>query len=156
MRVAPLLAALASAAACARALPASGPAAGPAAPGAPAGKPHGPAGAHQPAGPHPGAPAGPGKKTGKTPAGECRAVPPRLAHELIGVLWVCADYAVSSKVPGIPFDLGPSYAGYVPIGAASKKRDLFFWQFPASEGVGHDDLVIWLNGGELGRSREAR
>lgn len=58
------------------------------------------------------------------------------------------DFAVADRVPGIPFSLGKSWAGNLPI--SDKKHDpnqLFFWLFPPSEGVGHDDVVVWLNGG---------
>ncbi|CEH17537.1 Serine carboxypeptidases (lysosomal cathepsin A) [Ceraceosorus bombacis] len=59
-----------------------------------------------------------------------------------------SDFAVADRVPGIPFSLGKSWAGNLPI--TNKKDDpnqLFFWLFPPSEGVGHDDVVVWLNGG---------
>ncbi|CAO1626065.1 unnamed protein product [Sympodiomycopsis kandeliae] len=62
-----------------------------------------------------------------------------------------AFYVDGAHIPGISNqtgDLGPSYAGLLPI--SQKKNDnqkLFFWWWPNSGDVGKDDLVIWLNGG---------
>ena len=51
-----------------------------------------------------------------------------------------------NKIPDVDFDIGPSWAGLMPIGD-SKDRELYFWFFPAENSTFDDDLVIWLNGG---------
>lgn len=53
-----------------------------------------------------------------------------------------------TRLPNISFELPPSWAGYEPVSdAKDEQRQLYFWMFPAEGDVGHDDLIIWLNGG---------
>ncbi|CAO1636521.1 unnamed protein product [Parajaminaea phylloscopi] len=60
-------------------------------------------------------------------------------------------YVDGAHIPGISNqtgDLGPSYAGLLPISAnPNDDRKFFFWWWPHNGTVGSDDLVIWLNGG---------
>ncbi|WFD42919.1 carboxypeptidase D [Malassezia psittaci] len=52
------------------------------------------------------------------------------------------------NVPGIPFKLPHSWAGNLPISAKKNESDeLFFWLWEPANDVGHDDVVVWLNGG---------
>ncbi|KAH7143783.1 Alpha/Beta hydrolase protein [Dactylonectria macrodidyma] len=51
-------------------------------------------------------------------------------------------------IPDVPFDIGESYAGLLPISKSKKeKRELFFWFFPSTNPHAGDEVVIWLNGG---------
>lgn len=53
-----------------------------------------------------------------------------------------------SAIPGIPFDIGESYAGTLPInGNASNENQLYFWFFPSENVNATDEITIWLNGG---------
>lgn len=46
------------------------------------------------------------------------------------------------------FPIPPSWAGNIPVsGNPGEDRQLYFWMFPATGDIGHDDVVIWLNGG---------
>ena len=52
-------------------------------------------------------------------------------------------------IPDVPYDIGESYAGLLPISdAADETRELFFWFFPTTNPVCAEEVVIWLNGGE--------
>lgn len=51
-------------------------------------------------------------------------------------------------IPDVPFDIGESYAGLLPISdAPNETRELFFWFFPTTNPAPTDEIVIWLNGG---------
>ncbi|OQO05505.1 hypothetical protein B0A48_09274 [Cryoendolithus antarcticus] len=53
-----------------------------------------------------------------------------------------------TAVPDVPFDVGESYAGLLPIsGAANETRELFFWFFPTTNPVCREEITIWFNGG---------
>ncbi|KAJ3175340.1 hypothetical protein HDU87_006290 [Geranomyces variabilis] len=59
-----------------------------------------------------------------------------------------------SSLPDVPFNVGESYAGLLPISTApNEPRQLYFWFFPSDateikDNVGSDsELLIWLNGG---------
>ncbi|KAH9483197.1 putative serine carboxypeptidase [Psilocybe cubensis] len=53
-----------------------------------------------------------------------------------------------STIPEVDFDVGPSYAGLLPIsGNKSETRQLFFWFFPPGPQGSPDDLIFWTNGG---------
>ncbi|PPR04910.1 hypothetical protein CVT24_007154 [Panaeolus cyanescens] len=53
-----------------------------------------------------------------------------------------------STIPDVAFDVGPSYAGLLPIsGDKNEKRKLFFWFFPPGPTGSADDLIFWTNGG---------
>lgn len=51
-------------------------------------------------------------------------------------------------LPKVTFDLPTSWAGTLPVSnKTDESKELFFWLFPPANDVGHDDVVIWLNGG---------
>ncbi|KAK3618648.1 hypothetical protein LTR56_024507 [Elasticomyces elasticus] len=69
-------------------------------------------------------------------------------------------------IPDVPFDIGESYAGLLPIsGASNETRELYFWFFPStseyrwlslardtanpssSDPDAGEEITIWLNGG---------
>lgn len=61
--------------------------------------------------------------------------------------------------PHIPFDIGESYGGNLPISRSgvaanttgssnsSTEQQLFFWFFPSENPAATDEIMIWLNGG---------
>jgi carboxypeptidase D len=52
-------------------------------------------------------------------------------------------------IPDVPFDIGESYAGLLPISSSpDETRQLFFWFFPTTNPEKTDEIVIWMNGGE--------
>ncbi|KAL5512219.1 hypothetical protein ACEPAG_3504 [Sanghuangporus baumii] len=53
-----------------------------------------------------------------------------------------------ASLPEVDFDIGPSWAGLLPIsGNANETRKLFFWFFPPGPQGSSDDLIFWTNGG---------
>jgi carboxypeptidase D len=51
-------------------------------------------------------------------------------------------------LPDVPFDIGESYAGLLPIsGNANETRELFFWFFPTTNSDPQEEITIWFNGG---------
>ncbi|KIL59166.1 hypothetical protein M378DRAFT_15030 [Amanita muscaria Koide BX008] len=53
-----------------------------------------------------------------------------------------------TSIPFVDWDVGPSWAGLLPISsAANETRKLFFWFFPPAKGGSLDDLIFWTNGG---------
>ncbi|KAG8529478.1 uncharacterized protein KY384_006115 [Bacidia gigantensis] len=51
-------------------------------------------------------------------------------------------------IPDVPFDIGESYAGLLPISSDSNEtRQLYFWYFPSGNPAAEDEITIWLNGG---------
>lgn len=46
----------------------------------------------------------------------------------------------------VPFPIGESYAGEIPI-ANSSSSELFFWFFPSTNPAASNEIVLWLNGG---------
>jgi carboxypeptidase D len=47
-------------------------------------------------------------------------------------------------IPDVPFDIGESYAGLLPISQAEdEERQLFFWFFPSTNPHAGDEVVIW-------------
>jgi carboxypeptidase D len=51
-------------------------------------------------------------------------------------------------IPEVPFDIGESYAGLLPISDDPEEtRKLFFWFFPSTQAQTPEEVVIWLNGG---------
>ncbi|KIM92983.1 hypothetical protein OIDMADRAFT_46481 [Oidiodendron maius Zn] len=53
-----------------------------------------------------------------------------------------------NSLPDIPFDVGDSYAGLLPISKnANETRELFFWFFPSRNDAVKDEVTIWLQGG---------
>ncbi|KAF9736664.1 serine carboxypeptidase [Paraphaeosphaeria minitans] len=60
------------------------------------------------------------------------------------------QFAVNgSDIPEVPFDIGESYAGLLPISEdPNESRQLFFWYIPETSDVETPkEVVIWLNGG---------
>ncbi|KAL5397335.1 hypothetical protein PMIN06_002697 [Paraphaeosphaeria minitans] len=59
------------------------------------------------------------------------------------------QFAVNgSDIPEVPFDIGESYAGLLPISEdPNESRQLFFWFFPSTQVETPKEVVIWLNGG---------
>ncbi|QRV94665.1 Serine carboxypeptidase [Ceratobasidium sp. AG-Ba] len=59
------------------------------------------------------------------------------------------DFLVDgTKIPDVDFDVGPSWAGLMPISNnANETRKLFFWFWPTTNAQHTDDLVFWTNGG---------
>ncbi|KAK0524894.1 hypothetical protein OC842_005682 [Tilletia horrida] len=56
-----------------------------------------------------------------------------------------AEYKVPKRVPGIPFALNDSYAGYVPVAKNDSSRAIYFWMFPAEKPT--RNTILWLQGG---------
>ncbi|KXN88358.1 Carboxypeptidase cpdS [Leucoagaricus sp. SymC.cos] len=53
-----------------------------------------------------------------------------------------------TSIPEVDFDVGPSWAGLLPISnKANETRQLFFWFFPPGPQGSLDDLIFWTNGG---------
>lgn len=53
-----------------------------------------------------------------------------------------------TAIPDVPFDVGESYAGLLPISASpDETRELFFWFFPTTNPVCREEITIWFNGG---------
>jgi carboxypeptidase D len=51
-------------------------------------------------------------------------------------------------IPDVPFDIGESYAGLLPIsGDPDETRELFFWFFPTTNADPKEEIAIWFNGG---------
>ncbi|KAK3213762.1 hypothetical protein GRF29_28g874914 [Pseudopithomyces chartarum] len=59
------------------------------------------------------------------------------------------QFAVNGTgIPEVPFDIGESYAGLLPISDdPDESRQLFFWFFPSTQAETPKEVVIWLNGG---------
>ncbi|CCM04962.1 uncharacterized protein FIBRA_07159 [Fibroporia radiculosa] len=57
-------------------------------------------------------------------------------------------YVDGANIPLVDFDVGPSWAGLLPISdAPDETRQLFFWFFPPGPQGSLDDLIFWTNGG---------
>ena len=53
-------------------------------------------------------------------------------------------YVDGSHLPEVDFDIGPSWAGLLPIsGNANETRQLFFWFYPPGPEGSLDDLIFW-------------
>ncbi|KAF2234151.1 serine carboxypeptidase [Viridothelium virens] len=53
-----------------------------------------------------------------------------------------------TAIPDIPFDIGESYAGLLPISdQLNETRKLYFWFFPSQNPNATDEITIWFNGG---------
>lgn len=51
-------------------------------------------------------------------------------------------------IPDVDFDVGESYAGYLPISdKPDDENELFFWFFPSSSDTKEKEILLWLNGG---------
>ncbi|KAF9648151.1 alpha/beta-hydrolase [Thelephora ganbajun] len=59
-----------------------------------------------------------------------------------------AFYVDGKTIPEVDWDVGPSWAGLLPIsGNKDETRKLFFWFFPPGPTGSADSLTIWTNGG---------
>ncbi|KAF9652110.1 alpha/beta-hydrolase [Thelephora ganbajun] len=59
-----------------------------------------------------------------------------------------AFYVDGKTIPEVDWDVGPSWAGLLPIsGNKDETRKLFFWFFPPGPTGSTDSLTIWTNGG---------
>ncbi|KAF9783688.1 alpha/beta-hydrolase [Thelephora terrestris] len=59
-----------------------------------------------------------------------------------------AFYVDGANIPDVDWDIGPSWAGLLPISGDEKEtRQLFFWFFPPGPTGSEDSLTIWTNGG---------
>ncbi|KAF8350959.1 Alpha/Beta hydrolase protein [Amanita rubescens] len=57
-------------------------------------------------------------------------------------------YVDGNKIPLVQWDVGPSWAGLLPISNdPGETRKLFFWFFPPGPNGSLDDLIFWTNGG---------
>ncbi|KAG1817704.1 Alpha/Beta hydrolase protein [Suillus subaureus] len=57
-------------------------------------------------------------------------------------------YIDGRSLPLVDFDVGPSWAGLLPISnSPNETRQLFFWFFPPGPQGSLDDLIFWTNGG---------
>lgn len=57
-------------------------------------------------------------------------------------------YVDGTSLPLVDFDVGPSWAGLLPISnSPDETRQLFFWFFPPGPEGSLDDLIFWTNGG---------
>jgi carboxypeptidase D len=53
-----------------------------------------------------------------------------------------------TAIPDVDFDVGESYAGYLPISDdPDDENELFFWFFPSSGNETQKEILLWLNGG---------
>lgn len=52
-----------------------------------------------------------------------------------------------TTIPDVKFDVGQSFAGSLPVGAANNGSSMFFWFFPTTAENAPKEIVIWLNGG---------
>ena len=58
------------------------------------------------------------------------------------------EFEIPTRLPNISVEIPPSWGGYQPVSQRpNETRQIYFWMFPATEKVGHDDLVIFFNGG---------
>ncbi|KAG1785880.1 Alpha/Beta hydrolase protein [Suillus plorans] len=57
-------------------------------------------------------------------------------------------YVDGTSLPLVDFDVGPSWAGLLPISnSPNETRQLYFWFFPPGPEGSLDDLIFWTNGG---------
>lgn len=53
-----------------------------------------------------------------------------------------------SAIPDVAFDVGPSFAGQLPISSSpGEQSKLYFWFFPSTNPKAEKEILIWLNGG---------
>ena len=46
-----------------------------------------------------------------------------------------------TKIPDVPFDIGESYAGLLPVSSHSNEtRELYFWYFPSANPAAEDEV----------------
>jgi hypothetical protein len=53
-----------------------------------------------------------------------------------------------TALPDVPFDVGESYAGLLPISSSpDETRELYFWFFPSTNPNATNEITAWFNGG---------
>ena len=53
-------------------------------------------------------------------------------------------FEIPTRLPNISVEIPPSWGGYQPVSQRpNETRQIYFWMFPATEKVGHDDLIIF-------------
>ncbi|KAI9466665.1 alpha/beta-hydrolase [Lactarius psammicola] len=76
------------------------------------------------------------------------AAPPRVKNITFSNPKASQFFVDGTTIPKVNFDVGPSWAGLIPISAApDESRKLFFWFFPPGPEGSLDDLILWTNGG---------
>lgn len=51
-----------------------------------------------------------------------------------------------TAIPEVPFDIGESYAGLLPISnAPNETRQLYFWFFPSANPDAGDEIAVWVS-----------
>ncbi|KAH9061992.1 alpha/beta-hydrolase [Lactarius vividus] len=76
------------------------------------------------------------------------AAPPRVKNITFSNPKASQFFVDGTTIPEVNFDVGPSWAGLIPISAApNESRKLFFWLFPPGPEGSLDDLIFWTNGG---------
>ncbi|KAI9428416.1 hypothetical protein H4582DRAFT_2067469, partial [Lactarius indigo] len=72
------------------------------------------------------------------------AAPPRVKNITFSNPKASQFFVDGTTIPEVTFDVGPSWAGLIPISAASNEsRKLFFWFFPPGPEGSLDDLILW-------------
>ncbi|KAH9045770.1 alpha/beta-hydrolase [Lactarius pseudohatsudake] len=76
------------------------------------------------------------------------AAPPKVKNITFSNPKASQFFVDGTTIPEVNFDVGPSWAGLIPISAApDESRKLFFWFFPPGPEGSLDDLIFWTNGG---------
>ena len=76
-----------------------------------------------------------------------RAVTPAVKNITFSNLEASQFYVDGAHLPEVDFDIGPSWAGLLPIsGNSNETREFFFWFFPPGPEGSSDDLIFWYVG----------
>lgn len=78
---------------------------------------------------------------------ECGRFESRSLHKLTCVKKT--EFSVNgSNIPDLSFDVGPSFAGLLPISAdPTDENQLYYWFWPSDNVDSEKEILIWLNGG---------
>jgi carboxypeptidase D len=52
-----------------------------------------------------------------------------------------------TNIPKVNFNIGESYAGLIPLGAANDTNQLYHWFFPSTNPAAAKEILIWVTGG---------